>query len=116
MHEWDWLKTIDAKVLYFVVRHLADQTGLATCAQQIVVMESEQNAIFGGVHIGFDVAITQVHCTLKRWHGVFWGVACTTSMGERNWLGRLHVWMCHDEKLNASSRLRPVFVFQQTLV
>ena len=66
--------------------------------------------------IALDVSIAQVHCPLKRWHGVLWGVACTTPMGERNWITGLHVWVCHEDKLNASSRLCPVFVFQQTLV
>ena len=116
LHQWYRLKTIDTKVLHFVVCHLADQTWLTTRAQQIIVMESEQHAIFGGVHIGFDVAIAQIHCSLKRRHGVFWSVTRPAAMGKGDGFGRLHVWMCHDEKLNASSRLRPIFVFQQTLV
>ena len=58
-------------------------------------MESEQHTIFGGVHIGFDVSVAQVHRSLKRWHGVLWSVTRPAAMGKSDGFSGLYVGVGH---------------------
>jgi hypothetical protein len=49
-------------------------------ALQIVVMKCEKNSIAGGVHVGFEICITQVDCHLESRHRIFWGIAGATAV------------------------------------
>jgi hypothetical protein len=97
LHQRYGLKTIDAELLDIVIIHLADDAWLTTRAQQIVIMESQKYAIFGGVNVGLYVPISQIHCALKCGHGVLWCITGTASVSKGDGVCGVYKRMGHWE-------------------
>jgi hypothetical protein len=78
------LSAIDASITNIGIIKLADLSRHTTCAQEVVVMESQEHTVTSGVNIGFEIRVSKFDCSSEGGHGVFWCVTRTTSMRESN--------------------------------
>ena len=77
----------DARLAHVRPAQLADDTAAIGDAVEGVVVERDEHAVDGGVHVGLDVAVAEVDRVLERAHGVLGKIARSALMGERNGAG-----------------------------
>ena len=104
--QWYWLSAVDSGIFDVVVIEFADQAGSSACSRQVVVMKGEQDAISGRMHICLYIYVSQIDCSLKRRHRVFWCVAGATAMRKSDRRVVFKKWMSHDGLTRHSRKIK----------
>lgn len=63
-------------------RVICDPTRIGAGSREVVVVKGQQNSIRSGVHVGFNVAVSQVNRVLEGSHGVLGRRRSPSTVGE----------------------------------
>ena len=84
LEERDRLGTVEPGGVDLAPAQLADPPGHSAGAGQVVVVERDEHAVLGDLHIGLDVPVAEVDGVLERRHRVLGCITGASTVGERH--------------------------------